>query len=358
MKRRESGVTLVELMVALLIGLVAALVIQQVMALFEGVKRTSSAGADAQVNGAIALMTLERDIRQAGFGLFANNRLLCPLGVNIYYSGATISNGGNVLPVRIIDGGDGADAIELVYASTSFGAVPTIVVKNMPTPSSIVTADNPGGLREGQVFIVAGKDADKVCTLMQMSQDPQLTGNGWNLQHNSGAGFLYNPPNPSQAFATAPAYTIGDIVINLGSFVSRRYQIVNQRLQETNPITGANTPLVDQIVTLQAQYGLANAGSTQVVQWCNARADSACGNWSNPTANDIPRIRAVRIAVVARSTQYEREEVSPAALMLWANEGAGDPPPVFNLTADERHYRYKVYSTIVPLRNVIWGMAP
>ena len=64
---------------------------------------------------------------------------------------------------------------------------------------------------------------------------------------------------------------------------------------------------------------------------------------------------AVRVAVVARSVQYEKEQVSPASLTLWEAGDPGDPPPSRALTGDERHYRYKVFTTIVPIRNVIWG---
>ena len=64
----------------------------------------------------------------------------------------------------------------------------------------------------------------------------------------------------------------------------------------------------------------------------------------------------MRVAIVARSGLYEKEEVSPATIRLW--EDSATPPtttgPVWTLTADERHYRYKVFQTVVPLRNMIW----
>jgi type IV pilus assembly protein PilW len=208
---------------------------------------------------------------------------------------------------------------------------------------------------------VVGKGGGKICTLMQMSKNPQKTGNGWDLQHNSGQ-YPYNPSNPNNVFAVAPTYEIGDAVVNMGNFVHGRFQVLCDRLTEVNPTmiaapyTCANaTPLVDEIVDLQAQYGIAAAGSTQISEWCNATASSVCGNWSSPSAADVSRIRALRIAVVARSVQYEKEQVSPASLTLWEAGDAGDPPPVRALTDDERHYRYKVFTTIVPIRNVIWG---
>lgn len=357
----QKGVTLVELMVALVIGSIAALVIQQAMAVFEGQKRTSSGGSDAQVNGAVALFSLEREIRQAGYGLFSGSGLLCPLGINIYYNGTTVSNGGALRPLVILDGAAGPDAIEFLRSDADFGAVPTSIIKNMPNASAIITADTPGGLVENQMFLATGKGGGKVCTLMQMSQDAQQTGNGWDLQHNPGS-FPYNPPNPNTAFAVAPTYEIGDSVVNMGNLVHGRYQVLCERLTEVNPTTTAapytcanTTPLVDQIIDLQAQYGIAAVGGTQITQWCNATAASVCGDWSNPGAAEVPRIRAVRIAVVARSVQYEREQVSPASLTLWDVGDPGDVPPIRALSDDERHYRYKVFSTIVPIRNVIWG---
>lgn len=69
------------------------------------------------------------------------------------------------------------------------------------------------------------------------------------------------------------------------------------------------------------------------------------------------RVRALRIAIVARSIQYEKEMVSPATLTLWGEVDAAndDASPVRALTDEQRHYRYKVYTTIIPIRNLIWS---
>lgn len=357
---RQKGVTLVELMVALVIGSITVLAIQQVMAVFEGQKRTSSGGADAQVNGAVALFALEREIRQAGYGLFSGDGTFCPLGINIYYDGTTVADAGIARPVVIHDGGNGPDAIEFVRSDTDFSAVPTSIVKNMTDPSAAVTTESDAGLRMNQVFLVAGREGGKVCTLMQVSQAPTKTGGSWSLKHTSSVP--HNPLSPTTAFTTAPLYGVGDAVINMGQFVHGRYQVLCNRLTEVNPTRAAgpwdcaNTePVVDQIIDLQAQYGIAPAGSAQVSQWCDATVSSTCGDWSNPDVADIQRIRAVRIGIVARSTQYEKEEVSPATLTLWEAGDPGDSPPERVLTNDERHYRYKIFSTIVPVRNTIWG---
>lgn len=361
MKRSaQKGVTLVELMVALVIGAVTVLAIQQVMAVFEGQKRSSTGGADAQVNGAVALFTLEREIRQAGYGLFTGEGALCPLGINIHHSGSTSSDAGLLRPLLIHDGGSGPDAIEVVRADTGFGAIPVSIVRNMTNAAAAITTESRIGLDKNELFIAAGREGNKICTLMQVSETPTESGGSFTVQHAASAP--YNPLSPTTAFTTAPLYGVGDAAIVVGRFVHGRHQVLCNRLTEVDPsVTGgpfdcANTdPVVDQIIDLQAQYGIAPVGSMKVSQWCNATSSSNCGDWSNPDASAITRVRAVRIAIVARSAQYEKEQVSPAALTLWDAGDPGDDPPTRALSGEERHYRYKVFTTIVPIRNVIWG---
>src|SRR5437870_13358793 len=64
----ERGFSMVELMVAMLIGLIGMIIILQVFEVSEGIKRSTTSGGDAQQNGAIALYTIERDFKNAGMG--------------------------------------------------------------------------------------------------------------------------------------------------------------------------------------------------------------------------------------------------------------------------------------------------
>ena len=70
---------------------------------------------------------------------------------------------------------------------------------------------------------------------------------------------------------------------------------------------------------------------------------------------DWNQVLAIRVAVVARSSLYEKDPVSPT-IRLW--DDSVNPPttfgPVWTLTSDERHYRYKVFQTVIPLRNMLW----
>jgi type IV pilus assembly protein PilW len=60
-------------MVAMVIGMIGIIIMMQVFASAEGQKRTTTGTGDAQSNGAMAIYTLQRDIREAGYGFNAMN---------------------------------------------------------------------------------------------------------------------------------------------------------------------------------------------------------------------------------------------------------------------------------------------
>lgn len=368
-RTRQRGLSLVEIMVGLVIGLITVMVIGQVAAEFEGQKRTSTGGGDAQSNGAAALFQLEREIRMAGYGLMIGSwGQMCPLGINIYYNGTVVSDpganpadSGILAPVRIIDGGgDNADTIVMVRADSPTGIMPTTIIKDMPNTSSEIRVNWGAGMREGQQFLVGARDGSKICTLMQLSQDPQpvQAGAEFDMQHNPGQ-FPYNPANPNNVFTDAPTYGIGDVMINLSSLSYWRYSVLCNQLtlvdpsRTAAPYTCTNTqPLVDQVVNAQARYGVAPAGSLTVNEWVEPT-----GLWAanTLTAAQVSRILAVRLAVLARSPQMEKEDVETTcnggngSVTLWAGG------PTVALSGDECRYRYKVFETVVPIRNSIWG---
>ena len=80
-RARQSGFSMVELLVGMVIALLGTLAIFQVFALSEGQKRSTTSASDSQQNGSIALLSIERDIRQAGFGIFDAALLGCTVSL-------------------------------------------------------------------------------------------------------------------------------------------------------------------------------------------------------------------------------------------------------------------------------------
>src|SRR3989442_15783857 len=64
----ERGFSMVELLVAMLIGLIGMIIIFQAFEVSESIKRSTTSGGDAQQNGVIALYTMERDFKNGGMG--------------------------------------------------------------------------------------------------------------------------------------------------------------------------------------------------------------------------------------------------------------------------------------------------
>ncbi len=362
---RQRGSSLVELMVAVTLALLTALVVLQVLSVFEARKRTTTTGNDAQVGAAIGLFMVERQLRSAGAGLMRPGGFACNAGINVYFDDGVVLDAQPLAPVIVTDGGDGVDTLRTVHSSAPFGTAHATIVKSMPTPSSILTVGGNAGLVEGDLFIAGSPDGNKICTLMQMTKDAQATGNGWNLTHNSGESD-YNPPNPDHVFANPVAYDIGDIVFNLGSLGMRAVSVVcddggepsaSNRcdLAGFDPLIAPDNPTLDdvesivgQVVDFQVQYGVAPAGSQSVDEWVDAEG----ATWGNPDMTAIARIKALRIAVVTRGNR-EPQMVSPEEIVLWDPGEATER--VRALSDEERRYRYRVLTSVVPLVNVIWA---
>jgi type IV pilus assembly protein PilW len=125
------------------------------------------------------------------------------------------------------------------------------------------------------------------------------------------------------------------------------------RTQSLLPTVQAVTPVVSNVMNLKAQFGLDTNNDGTVDTW-----QPATGNWS---AANLPlqplatwqQIRAVRIAIVTRSDQYETEVVTTGPLEMFCTS----VPCAVSMTldADAQHYRYKVLETTIPFRNALWN---
>ncbi|MES2353095.1 MAG: PilW family protein [Pseudomonadota bacterium] len=353
---KQQGFSLAELMVAMVIGLVASLVIQQMFSVFSAQSRTTTSGADAQENGLVASQMIERDIRSAGYGL-TNSALLNCTTTYTYRSDidAPIPNF-SLRGFSITDGGAGPDELTFQYGTSIRAGVDSTISDTMPQSSSELKVSNTNGFSDGDLMMVV---QGTKCTLMQITQ---VQAASFHLQHNpGGSGLTYNPTVPFQTTNAWPAYDAGASLFNLGSITSRQYKILNNSLQLSEDSGVTFNDLVRDIVTIQAQYGItATAVSSDhaVTKWVNATVDPTTGtNWAAPSATDFQRIKAIRFAVVARSNLRESTQVTSTSLTLWPQVTSGQTTSglTYAVADADRYYRYKVYQTVVPMRNVIWG---
>jgi type IV pilus assembly protein PilW len=344
---RAPGFSLMELMVGLTIGMIATIIIIQVMSFFEAQRRATSGTADAQTNGGIALYAISRDLQMAGYPLMSTD--VTPLGctaVTSNVAGLTAS----INPVAVTDGAAGAtpasDTITIRYGTTLTGGAPTQIQS----------------VQGGNVVVVASN-------LACQANDITLVLSGSNCAISRATAVSATGVSPiSVTLENAALATGGANLSCLGTWneISYRVDGATGNLERRAIVSGVDSgwvPMIAGIVNLQVQYGIsATAASNQITSW----VDASGGTWSAPSVANRNRIKAVRIAVIARNARLEREVVSAAcssttaaATGVCAWEGtAGSPAPTVDLSTNHANwskYRYRTFETIIPLRNVIWS---
>jgi type IV pilus assembly protein PilW len=364
MRTRNLGFTLVELMIAMLIASITAVVVLNVLLSYQNRKQTLSGSNDAAISASLGMYAIEREVRMAGAGYTSALGMRCPQGVNLAYNGTLILNAGQAMPLQIVDGGAGPDEISIIRSDANLGVAPATVMTAMASTVANVVVDRNAGFAANDLLLVTSNDGSLPCTVMQLTAAPVAVGGNWALPHNSTS--LYNPAVPTAVFTNAASYQPRDTVVNLGAFGQRRFQVVCSTgvvptaantcdLKWFDPLalgavpTMANTEsVVSQVVDVQAQYGIAPAGSQVVNQWVDAT-----GAWAGiPNAINLVRIKAVRISIVTRG-QQENVGVTGASVVLWDATLPTERTRTF--TAAEQRYRYQVLTVVVPLINIIWA---
>ena len=400
--RANTGFSLVELMVGLTIGFIAVAVILQSLSAFDANKRTTTAGVDAQENGLLALMSIEAEIRKAAVGFNHPAALSCQNFYSYYQETSGTGTPTTVgamptLPVLITQGGR-ADTISIQNGMRITGAAPAKISNTVVLPISPATPDHievsverfydlngvPVNAGDPPADLVLLVNVDKGhCALMGVSS---RTGNKLTIQNGpDGKANEYNAPisymtaNNWPGFGTLAtegfyegslAFRVGSVQV--GGLRSISYSVdANNSLVATTTVTGAveATPpvIASEIVALKAQYGVSDTpADKEITSWENPSGTT----WGNSAltaagATDArQRIKAIRIAVIARSNQRDGALVSQpcknesGTILHYgpcAWPGGGPAIPLGSASDTEwQRYRYKVYQTVIPMRNILW----
>lgn len=388
---KQDGMSLVELMVGVVIGMLTVLAVANTITISEGQRRGTSTGADAQVNATIATYMVERDTRMAGYGLFkdanAANSILgaCDTGViraynqnrspaSFNYDVKMFSSPVLINPASLPAGDAETDVIQINYAGSGLGPIgkPTSF-EQQSGASANYKVDTRVGFRTGDLVIAAqsGKDCS-VAEITGLPGDPKCgdPGNQTNvIIHNNGQyNNSYKNCSKVDSEWNKPGglgvdYTVvGNVkpkLFNIGppdSYVSVAYAVRGGRLTRcdaiANDCTGGTAdaniwqPVADGVVMLRAEMGLDTDSNQSIETW---RGQPCATANCTPAYNEWMRLKGVRIAVVARSQQYEKDEVTTAA-PTWQGQTALK----IDQLADWKHYRYSTIEVIAPIRNVVW----
>lgn len=364
---KQHGISLIEMLVGIAIGLVCVLVILQLLSSWEQRKRTTTSGTDAQISGTLGSFSLDRDLRLAGygFGQAADDVMgKCTLGSTRIGLGA-IDFG--LRPVSISQDPDPAkpDTISVMYGNSP------IFVTSQPLLSSAAeakTLKSRDGFLKGDVMLIAG-NTPVVCRLVEITElsiADAVTVKHEATSYTTAAG-IAKSAEWNVAGGTGATFTTGR-VFNFGPAPVRSVWTVNtttHTLTRYNSLAEGSDKAVDvasDVVTLKAQYGI-DANNNGVIDNNEWTATTTAGT-------DWTKVRALRFAMLIRSRQFERPDTNggnPVTPTVPAWSGSDQNPFVMSTLDgtsgsdapnDWRNYRYRIYEETVPLRNMIWGASP
>jgi type IV pilus assembly protein PilW len=378
---KTSGFSLVELMVGMLVGLIGTMVIFQVFAISEGQKRTTTSGGDASQSAAFALFSMERELRIAGQGFNNKGLLGCPIRVYDDNSPAPKSRLLSLVPAVITPGvGNLPDTLSLSYISSDVVNPPAALQASV-TGTGTINVDSQGFTNPGDVMVISNLESGQVkmtagvafpCTMFQ------VTSVGGNILGHAPVGGTYVAPGPvtkpirlnhpaglNNGFAPSLTYPAGVLddggyVYNLGNspLTAVTYFISNNALVRRDDMGNLATlpQIADGIVQMKVLYGIDANADSQVAtnEWTNVSPTTPLA-WQN--------LRAVKLALVARSAL--REKANPGTGLCdittvaptWNGAGPSGGPISLDVSADPdwQCYRYKIFQTVVPIRNMAWA---
>lgn len=330
----QQGLTLVEMMIAITIGLVVVLAVGSIYIGSRGAYKANDAASEINSNGRYAIQLLSQAIRGAGYaGCMGNmtkmrNTLVQDGYVYSYDNAVNGSNntgagtwspaldGSITAQAPLID----ADTIT-IRAAQSTGA--SITTPFMPTTAAALHIATGNGLKAGDVVIVS--DCNSSAALQISAGTPDTSGT---LVHGTGAG---SPGN-----STADLGKIYKSDAQVFSLDTTSFFLKNNTANPAQPslyrlVNYPSSPpeeLVEGIEDMQIQYNNDPGNNNVIVQ--QDSADLAADK----------NIKAVRICVLARSTA---DNVTTKKQTYIDCKGAAVVAPDFRLR--------RAFSALVTIRN-------
>ena len=324
--RRQHGVTLVELMIALALGLLITVAMLKVYVDASGLYRFNEGLARVQENGRFALEFIRRDARVAGFwGCYSDAPLTNQVSAT---SDAWLDVAAGHITGTNDDGLNSADSITFRSATGSG----TLVNTTMTAASDSVSVDSVATITSGLAALISDCDNGDIF---------QVTGvSGTSLAHAAGTN-TNTSANLSKTYASGSRVYQAQqstFCIALGADPS---QPSLRRL--TNPTSGQTCAsngdeLIEGVENMQILYGEDTDADSD-----GANGDGTANRYvAIDTADlDVDRIVSVRLSLLARS--------------LSNNLTTTPSPYTFNGTvvapgATDKYLR-KVFTTTITLRN-------
>ena len=343
----QRGFSLIEIMVGIVIGMIAVLVIYQVFAAAEGIKRNTTSVGDAQQNGLLSSFMLGIELANGSNGVAD---AMAQLGNCTATASAATSL--RPIPILISDGGADTtpDTFVVNYSVAQRRVTPAPVVAQ--DGSSYTVQQSPIGFANDDLIIAIPSSAGD-CKASRVTAAPAVVCPA--PADQSGCVKI------SPVGATVPAAYVLNMGPTTGGVVQRVQYDVNAGVLRSTVLWNTDgqaaaqppNPIASNIVNMKLLYGVDNGAGG--IAWTQAT-----GPWTDATvlaANNstVGKIRAVRIGIVVQGEQFDKEKyqqdlLSPPSWTLFQNVLT---TPLTGLVTPG--FRVRVYETSIPLRNSLFN---
>lgn len=364
----QRGLTLIELMVTLVIGMVMALALFTMLANSEGNKRDTAGVNDAEQGGELALYLLDQWGRSAGAGFAALSTQAygCPLtstqlpAASLPAPFTSVSGTVRLAPMMIVPGattpgvsGQPSDALIVMGGTDGLGGAP-LVNASVPTAAAL-TLNNALPVNAGDLLLLIDPAAGTPATCV-VTQASSVAGTGVSL----GGTFQ---------LTSLPVLTDQTVALTIGSATAGgsppQFMLVgvgdNDTLYSYDLLqvdgTGVAQPRVQGVFEMHAIYGVNTLATDDgtITSWVSPQSGTYA--YSNLTAGTaaaaglLSRIKAVRVALILQIPLKEKLPIGPTSLTWFNDLAASGLNGTRALSTTEQLYRYRVVEATLPLRN-------
>jgi type IV pilus assembly protein PilW len=298
-RQSMHGFSLIELMVAMVIGLIILAAISTVLVNSNKAYNTTDSMARLQENARFAMQFIGTDLRRAGYfgctdDIESVNSTLNGaslggtggLAVGALEGAENIATGGTWLPsgnaLALTDMIDDTDAVAIRYLDLDN---PIVITQPMPNESAVLFVNKGHGLVTGDIIAVS--DCDSV-DIMQLTNVQDAGGGGKdNLVHNAGTT---NPTPGNSTQKLSKSYGAGTTVFKFASYAYYIGTGAGGQRALFRTSSAVSQELVEGVDDLQVTYGEVTT-SDRVPSVYRKATDVV--NWGN--------VISVRIGIVASS---------------------------------------------------------
>ena len=393
----QRGMTIIELMVGLVVGMLLALAVFGIMAVAEGQRRSTTSVNTLSLDGQFAMQMLDKWVRSAGTGYtqsasyaFGCELLATKGSTQVLPRTATLpapfasvvpgtANIFRLAPVVILpdqttpgdDNGGTSDVLVVMGSGSGGGGIP--VTSSASPDSAALNLSNTLNFSASDLVLVADKQTTSTgvspCMVTQVATG--VTGGTATALSLTGDYYAssVNGTSITSFTSDAVAINLGNVtngnppqflVLGVGDYST----LYSYDLLQTSddPLT----PVATGVLEMKALYGLDTDGDGKVDTWVKpsgSYAPSVLLAGTTTAAETLQQIMAIKVGLILRTPLAEKVEsgkviTAASSISLFSDVVVSSTDSTSlkytrSLTSTEQTYRFRTVEATIPVRNAI-----